>query len=127
VLLAMSALFLARWWQSLQPGEGSFGKEFQSIRLGLVLGAAAAIILVASQLTKIVLLDDLGRLFLGALMVVGLAAAHRMVAAGRLGAGWLWAIYVTLVLVAPAMVAILAAWGFVDNWARSRTNTAQPA
>jgi hypothetical protein len=34
---------------------------------------------------------------------------------------------VTLVLVAPAMVAILAAWGFVDNWARSRTNTAQPA
>lgn len=127
VLLAMSALFLARWWQSLPQGEGSFGKEFQSIRLGLVLGAAAAIILVASQLTKLVLLDDLGRLFLGALMVVGLAAAHRKVAAGGWNAAWLWAIYVLLALIAPAMVAVLAAWGFVDNWARSRPNATRPA
>ena len=127
VLLAMSALFLARWWQSLPQVEGSFGKEFQSIRLGLVLGATAAVILVASLTTKMALLDDLGRLFLGALMLVGLAAAHRTVASGRMSSGWLWAIYVMLALVAPAMVAVLAAWGFVDNWARSRAGAAQPA
>jgi hypothetical protein len=127
VLLAMSALFLARWWQSLPERAGSFGKEFQSMRLGLVLGAAAAIALVASLATKVVLLDDLARLFLGALVVVGLAAAHRLAAGGKLNAGWLWAIYVMLVLVAPAMVAVLAAWGFVDNWTRSRHNAAQPA
>jgi hypothetical protein len=127
VLLAMSALFLARWWQSLPLNAGSFGREFQSIRLGAVLGGAAALVFVASMPTKVVLLDDLTRLFLGALVLVGLAAAHRMAAAGRFNSGWLWAIYVLLVLVAPAMVAVLAAWGFVDNWARSRANATQPA
>lgn len=127
VLLAMSALFLARWWQSLPQGAGSFGKEFQSLRLGLVLGATAVAILVASTATKIVLLDDLGRLFLGALVLVGLAAAHRTVAAGRMSSAWLWGIYVTLALVAPVMVAVLAAWGFVDNWVRSRTTAMPPA
>jgi len=126
VLLAMSALFLARWWQSLPQGAGDFGREFQSIRLGRALGGAAALIFVASMLTTHVLLDDLTRLFLGALVPVGLAAAHRMVTAGRFGAGWLWAIYLMLVLVAPVMVAVLAAWGFVDNWARSQPNVTRP-
>lgn len=126
VLLAMSALFLARWWQSLPSGSGDFGREFQSIRLGRALGGAAALIFVASVLTTNVLLDDLTRLFLGALVPVGLAAAHRMVTVGRFGAGWLWAIYLMLVLVAPVMVAVLAAWGFVDNWARSRPNAGRP-
>ena len=39
---------------------------------------------------------------------------------GRLASGWLVAIYVMLVLVAPIMVPALAGWGFVDNWLRSR-------
>ncbi len=127
VLLAMCALFLARWWQSLPEHPGSFGQEFQTLRLGRVLGLAAAGVLLASMLTDLVLLDDLGQLFLGALVPVGLAAAHRQVAAGRMHAGWLWALYVMLVLVAPAMVAVLAAWGFVDNWARSRSSATRPA
>jgi hypothetical protein len=127
VLLAMTALFLARWWQSLPQGAGGFGREFQSMRLGLVLGGAAAAILVASLATKYVLLDDLGRLFLGALVLVGLAAAHRAVAAGAMHSGWLWALYVMLVLLAPVTVAVLAAWGFVDNWARSRPGAMRPA
>jgi hypothetical protein len=127
VLLAMSALFLARWWQSLPQSTGGFAREFQSIRLGMALGAAAALIFVVSMLTTNALLDDLTRLFMGALVPIGLAAAHRFAAAGRFGTGWLWAIYVLLVLVAPVMVAVLAAWGFVDNWARSRANATQPA
>ena len=60
----------------------------------MVLGVAAALAIVASLLTDRPLVDDLGRLFMGALMVVGLAAAHRFKAEGRLNAGWLWAIYV---------------------------------
>jgi hypothetical protein len=127
VLLAMSALFLARWWQSLPQNTGGFAREFQSSRLGLALGVAAALVLAASMLTTNALLDDLARLFLGALVLIGLAAAHRFAAAGRFGTGWLWAIYVLLVLVAPVMVAVLAAWGFVDNWVRSRPNATQPA
>ena len=121
MLLAMCALFLARWWQALgEEKSGTFGAEFRELRLGVALGFAGAAVLVASLLTEQTLVDDIGRLFLGALVIVGLAAVHRMVAAGRLSSGWLWATYLLLVLVAPFAVAGLAAWGFVDNWMRSQ-------
>lgn len=120
VLLAMCALFLARWWQARGGQEGRFGAEFQQLRLGKVLGGAAAVAIAASLLSERPLVDDLARLFMGALMVVGLAAAHRFKALGRLNGAWLWAIYVLLVLAAPVMVAALAGWGFVDNWLRSQ-------
>jgi len=121
MLLAMCALFLARWWQSQRDEQpGSFGAEFQQIRLGLVLGVAGAVLIAASIWVDVPLVDDLERIFVGALMLVGLAAAHRYKASGRLAAGWLWAIYMLLVLAAPVMVAALAGWGFVDNWLRSR-------
>lgn len=128
VLLAMFALFLARWWQQLLHGaQGAFGREFQGLRLGLVLGAAAVAACAVSVFTESVLADDLWRLFMGALVIVGLAAAHRAVAGGRLAGGWLWGIYLTLVFVAPVMVAGLAVWGFVDNWQRSRHPAATAA
>jgi hypothetical protein len=120
MLLAISALCLARWWQLLPERAGQFGAEFQQLRLGIVLGTIGALLIVASMLMDRALVDDLERIFLGALMLVGLAAAHRYKGAGRLGAGWLWAIYVLLVLAAPVMFAALAGWGFVDNWLRSR-------
>ena len=122
ILLAMSAIFLARWWQTrlLPQDAGRFGAEFQQLRLGVALGSAGAVLIGASLLTDRALVDDVERIFLGALMLVGLAAAHRYKAAGRLNSAWLWAIYVLLVLVAPLMVAALAGWGFVDNWLRSR-------
>jgi hypothetical protein len=120
MLLAMCALFLARWWQAPREPPGRFGAEFQQIRLGLVLGIAGAVLIGASIWLEQPLVDDLERIFLGALMLVGLAAAHRYKAAGRLAAGWLWAIYLLLVMAAPVMVAGLAGWGFVDNWLRSR-------
>jgi hypothetical protein len=123
VLLAMCALFLARWWQT-RPGQaGRFGAEFQQLRLGVVLGVVAAAVIVASLPSQQPLVDDLGRLFMGALMIVGLAAAHRFKAEGRLNGAWLWAIYGLLVLAAPVMVAAMAGWGFVDNWLRSRRAT----
>ena len=48
-------------------------------------GIAAALIIGASLFTQQALVDDIGRLFLGALVIVGLAAAHRRVAEGKLG------------------------------------------
>jgi hypothetical protein len=121
MLLAMCALFLARWWQGrLAATVGGFGGEFQQLRLGVTLGVAAAVSIAASFLSERPLVDDLARLFMGALMVVGLAAAHRFKAEGRLNGAWLWAIYILLLLAAPVMVAALAGWGFVDNWLRSQ-------
>ncbi len=120
MLLAMCALFLARWWQTLPEQAGRFGAEFQQLRLGVVLGTVGAVLIGASVLVDRPLVDDLERIFLGALMLVGLAAAHRFKATGRLNGAWLWAIYILLVLAAPLMVAAMAGWGFVDNWLRSQ-------
>jgi hypothetical protein len=124
MLLAMCALFLARWWQWHREHPGRFGAEFQQLRLGLALGTAGAALVAASIWVDRPLLADLVRIVLGALMLVGLAAAHRYKAAGRLGGVWLWAIYGLLVLVAPVMIAALAGWGFVDNWLRSKAQNA---
>jgi hypothetical protein len=120
VLLAMCALFLARWWQFRAATPGRFGAEFRQLRIGIALGVASAVAVAASLWSDRPLVDDLARLFLGALTIVGLAAAHRFKAEGRLHGAMLWAIYVLLVLAAPFMVAALAGWGFVDNWMRSR-------
>jgi hypothetical protein len=122
MLLAMFALFLARWWQSLLTQPGLFRSEFVTLRLGRVLGIAAAVIVgwsLAAQLARFdgpALVDDMSRLFLGALVIVGLAAAHRGVADGKLAPLWLWVTYAALLLVAPIAVIVLAAWGFVHNW-----------
>jgi hypothetical protein len=120
MMLAMGALFLARWWQSLPERRGAFGAEFQQLRLGLALGGVSAVVIVASLLTDRTLVDDLARLFLAALTIIGLAAAHRLKARGALPGLWLWVLYVLLIVVAPVTVAALAGWGFVDNWLRSR-------
>ena len=45
-------------------------------------------------------------------MIVGLAAAHRAVAQGKLGAVWLWVTYALLVLVAPFAVVGAGGVGF---------------
>lgn len=120
MLLAMCALFLARWWQTLPEHAGRFGAEFREIRLGLALGVAGAVMIGLSMFSDRPLVDDMERIFLGALMLVGLAAAHRYKASGRIAAGWLWALYLALVFVAPITGPALAGWGFVDNWLRSR-------
>ena len=120
VLLAMCALFLARWWQCRPAMPGRFGAEFRQLRIGIALGVAAAVAVAASLLSDRPLVDDLARLFLGALTIVGLAATHRLKAEGRLHSAMLWAVYALLLLAAPLMVAVLAGWGFVDNWMRSR-------
>ncbi len=128
MLLAMCALFLARWWQSLPEQAGRFGAEFRQVRLGKVLGVAAAVVIMWSAFSQHPLVDDIGRLFLGSLVIVGLAVLHRAVAAGKLGQPWLWLTYVLLLVLPPLAVAPLAAWGFVDNWLRSQhTANAAPS
>jgi hypothetical protein len=119
MMLAMCAVFLARWWQSLMGQSGSFAAEFRSLRLGRVLGTAAAVVIGLSFWLDGTLIDDLARLFLSALLLIGLAVVHRYRAERNLHTAWLWVTYVGLALASPVMVPVLAAWGFVDNWVRS--------
>jgi hypothetical protein len=126
LLLGMCAVFLARWWQYLAGQSGSFGAEFRQLRIGRALGIAAATAIAASMFPEQPFIDDLARFFLAVLVLVGLAAAHRYRHARAANAGWLWAVYVLLVLAAPLAMPVLAGLGFVDNWRRSGT-APQPA
>jgi hypothetical protein len=125
MLLGALSLFLARWWQSQLGAAGGFGEEFRELRLGRALGLVAAVLVIAALFLQQQIVDDLARLFACALVVVGLAAAHRAKAAGSLAAGWLWGIYLVLVLLTPIAVLVLAGWGFADNWLRSRPAPSQ--
>jgi hypothetical protein len=119
LLLGMCAVFLARWWQYLAGQSGSFGAEFRRLRIGRALGIAAATAIAGSMFTDRPFIDDLARFFLAVLVLVGLAAAHRYRHARAANAGWLWAVYVLLLLAAPLAMPLLAGLGFVDNWLRS--------
>lgn len=127
--LALAAIFggvlLARWWESLLASPGRFGEEYRRLRLGRVLGAAVTALFVAAFLSDSGWLASLVWVAFTALAFQGLAAAHRLKAAGRLNRGWLAAIYVLLIvpLSMSVTVFILALWGFADNWLRPRART----
>jgi hypothetical protein len=116
------AVLLGRWWQSLLDTPGSFGVEYQQLRLGLVLGIATTVLFIVALLTDSALAASLAWVAFFALAFQGLAAAHRSKAVGRLDRNWLVAIYVLLVVlpVTSVVVLMLAIWGFLDNWLRPR-------
>lgn len=116
-------LLLGRWWDSLLRAQsGAFGSEYRLLRLGLALGIAVSIVFVVAIATDISLVAALAWIAFVALTFQGLAAAHRSRAGGRLNRGWLWAIYVLLIVplsMVQTMI-VLATWGYADNWLRPR-------
>ena len=117
------ALLLGRWWDSLlRPELGAFGREYQQLRLGVVLGVAVTVLFVLAMVTDVALISWLTWIAFMALTFQGLSAAHRSRAGGRLGRGWLAAIYVLLIAPLSNVVTmfVLASWGFADNWLRPR-------
>lgn len=122
----LGALFLGRWWYTLVRAPGSFGREFRQLRVGLLLGIVASLVLAAAVFTEVPLLDALAWVAVTAMACEGLAAAHRGRAGGRFGKFWLVLIYLLLIFPPTAflMVALLAGWGFMDNWRRTAWRTA---
>jgi hypothetical protein len=120
------AVLLGRWWQSLLDTPGSFGVEYQQLRLGRALGIAITVLFIVALLTDSALVGSLASVAFAALAFQGLAAAHRSKAFGRLDRAWLVAIYVLLIVlpVTSFVVLMLAIWGFADNWLRPRTRSA---
>lgn len=120
--MVFGAALLGRWWQSLLDTPGSFGVEYQRLRLGRALGIATTVLFIIALLSESPLIASLVWVAFLALAFQGLAAAHRSKAVGRLDRGWLVAIYVLLIVlpVTSIVVFMLAIWGFADNWLRPR-------
>lgn len=126
LVLALGGLFLGRWWDSLLRAPGQFGREYRDLRLGVVLGTALTIVFMLLFVSSSFLIASLAWVGLVALVLQGLAAAHRCKASGSLNRRWLAAIYV--VLIVPlwnwVMIGVLALWGFIDNWRKPKTQDA---
>ena len=119
LLLTMCGVFLGRRWQANQDQPGAFGAEFRTLRLGLALGAAAAVFIALAMWLGNDLVYEIAIVFFAALLLIGIAAAHRFRARTGLHVAWLWVMYIGLFFVGPLMIAVLVTWGFVDNWLRS--------
>jgi hypothetical protein len=119
LLLTMCAVFLGRRWQANEVQPGGFGAEFRALRLGLALGAAAAVVIALAMWLGNDVIYEIAIIFFVALLLIGLAAAHRFRARTGLHVAWLWVIYIGLFSFGPLMIAMLVTWGFVDNWLRS--------
>ncbi|MGE0113713.1 MAG: hypothetical protein AB7T07_02335 [Steroidobacteraceae bacterium] len=128
-LVNISALLLARWWQSLLHAPGEFGREFRELRSGVVLGTLLVMVAVAALIADFAWLDSMAWVAMMGLALQGLAAAHRRKAEGGLQRGWLVAIYVMLIvpLFSFITVALLAGWGLADFWRRMRVGAARPS
>ena len=108
-------LLLARAWQAGLYNPGGFGAAFRALRFGKTAALATAGLLVLGEAAAWPLLSALGWV-LGVLFALQtLAVAHAVVHAGRLGSGWLIALYVLLVLGIPSIYPI-AAFGMADNF-----------
>jgi hypothetical protein len=115
----MFCLFIARWWQALLYNPGGFGEEFRRLRLGKVIAAAAALVLLAAGSIQGgigLLAADLALLAVGVMLMQGLAIAHGLVKSSSAHKGWLVALYFLLLIAPEATAVTLALIGMVDNW-----------
>jgi hypothetical protein len=106
-------MMISRSWQAKLYNPGGFRQEFHLLRFDprvmiLLLG------LILAGLLDIPPLDGLLPLFSVAPMIAGLAIAHWIVAKKKLGTPWLVLCYLTLFMMAPAIILLGLADSVLD-------------
>lgn len=126
VLQWLLGLFIGRWWQALLYNPGGFGEELRDLRLHRVLGVAGLVLLTWSGLARGPgLIPDLLIVLMPLYLLQGLAVVHQFHRARGLHAGWLFGLYVLLVVFMPHAEILVACLGLVDIWADLRTRLAR--
>jgi hypothetical protein len=101
--MVVICLMIGRWWQALLYNPGGFRQEFHNLRFDpRVMIAQVGLIL--AGLLDIPPLDSWLPLLCVAPMYTGLAFAHWAVATKKMGTPWLVLCYVTLLMMAPAII-----------------------
>lgn len=119
-------LFLGRWWQALLYNPGGFGAEFRELRLPRVLGVAGLVLLaVIGLFPGPGLVPDLVIVLMPLYFLQGLAVVHHLHRARGLHPGWLFGLYVLLVVLLPHAELLVACVGLVDIWADFRSRWAR--
>ena len=124
MVTAVCTVILGRWAHSVLDNPGGFGREFRTLRVGRGFAAGVGVVLViALFLTPrgSGFGHDLLMLVVAACAIQGIATVHGLVGVRGGGRGWLVAMYLSLLLVTPAAVLVLAVAGFSDAWLDYRT------
>lgn len=114
----LGCLLLGRWWQALLFNPGGFGAEFRRLRLGQGIATGGVVLLIASLLWQAEVagvLRDLVVLAQVAFALQGIAVAHALVSINR-RRGWLFGLYLSLMLFTGPVLLLLALVGMSDNW-----------
>ncbi len=125
VLSALISMLLARVWQATLYNPGGFGKEFRLLHLGQV---PALIAVLVAALSMAVQNDILLALFVVVLCVYlfqGLAVFHALIVSRSMSKGWLFGLYILLVVLLPQMAVLLSTVGVSDTWLNWRQRFAK--
>lgn len=115
----MINLCLARWWQAMLFNPAGFGKEFRQLRLDWRISAVALVLMLVSGLALGGVQGftlDFMLLVIALFSIQGLALVHAIVKARQMAVGWLFGMYLLLLLALPQVAFILAAAGLTDSW-----------
>lgn len=112
-----AALLLGYWLNSLDGEEGSFGREFRTLKLGRVLGIPATLLMASYLVLDVALVQNLFLLVLLGFWFQGLAVTHSWANAKRWHPAVLGIVYVLLVTPLTGLVILaMGSVGLVDNW-----------
>ncbi|VAX08975.1 FIG003573: hypothetical protein [hydrothermal vent metagenome] len=119
-LQLVAGLMLARWWQATMFNPGGFREEFHNLRMHRVMAYIAFPVLVFGINTEMtgvgLLVNYVAMLLMTAYFLQGLAFVHGAVALFGASSGWLFGMYVLLILAMPNMFGLLFAAGYADAW-----------
>jgi hypothetical protein len=109
-------LLLARNWQARLYNPGGFAREFNQLRLGKVMAAASTALIVAALALDTDLLVMLSVILISIYVVQGMALIHGLVAVREASRGWVFAVYIGLILLPQVIILPIAFFGMSDAW-----------
>lgn len=114
VLVLALCLLLGRYWQAMLYNPGGFGREFKSLRLppGFTLPVLLAL-MSAGQLDPV--LVGVLPILTVPLFLAGLAMFHGVVSNTTASSGWMFPIYIGLILFGPYMYTLLIFVAVMDS------------
>ncbi len=113
MLVAVSSVYIARWWQASIVNPGGFQKEFHGLRYGRYI-ALGGLVLIAIAIS----IGGSSGIALASLVIMcffiqGLSVAHALVKQRGMSPAWLVGIYLLMIL--PQTILLLGALGVSDN------------
>lgn len=124
VLLALTNLLLARWWQANMFNPGGLGKELYQIRLSLWCSVILLVTIIALYM-GIPAGWDILPILIFMYFLVGVVVFHSLIEFRKAKTMWLWLFFGLVVLLFPYSFVIVACLGIADSFVDFRARIAR--